>query len=547
MADSIGRLRKALKDHSLLFAFITALIPLVILLIQQFLWLTELDRTSALAHRASLRSFLSAVDGRVEHTSRASAERLLNVPADHLLPIDRQKIADYWRNKPRDGVRRLFVVDFTISPTGNYYAYRPETNKLISSSASSESLAIVLATLPWQMKARDQTLEKAPMLEVNEFDLEHRIVLKPVVDDASFIVGVVGFVIDESYIRNELLTCAIEQKLASFFPPEMRRLLTVSVTDGRGDAIVGPRPVATALSAPMSFVFKDWRINIADNRAEPSVWAAGTLRYNMTIGLVLAAVLLFGIGLAFSSARHAMHLSQMKSDFVSNVSHELRTPVCSIRLFAEFLRLGRAKTPEKVKEYAEYIESEGHRLSRLIENILDFSRIESKRKAYRREPTDLRALVQSVVNAADRPLDQAGCHVQVELPEASGPVVDIDPDAIAQALHNLLDNAAKYSEDDGAIIVRLQSQRDHVVISVQDHGIGIAKDDQNKVFERFHRVSTGLVHDVKGCGLGLSLVEHTLRAHGGRVELNSELGVGSTFSLWLPTEVGSNHAQPSGR
>ena len=542
----ISSVRRVLKEHPLLVGFVAAFIPLIILLVQQFLWLTELNAASTMAHRAALRSFLSAVGGGVEHTYRGTAERLLNVPGDHLQADKHHKIAEYWKTRPRKGVRRLFAVDFTVSPTGNFYVYEPQANRMVSSTASDESLAIVLATLPWQRWARDRSTDRAPMLHVNEQDPDHRIVLKPVVDEAAHVIGVVGFVLDDAYVRNKLFDCIIDRKLSSFFAPNVRDKLSVTVVDERGRPVVGEAS-GHSITAPMPFILKDWRLGISDHAIDRSSWVAGTVWYDMAVGLVLAIVLLCGIALALTSASRAMHLSQMKSDFVSNVSHELRTPLCSIRLFAEFLSLGRAKTPDKVVQYGQYIERESRRLSRLIDNILDFSRIESKRKVYRRKPTDIREVVRSVVSTVDLPLEEGGLRLRTELPDQPGPVMDIDADAIAQALHNLLDNAAKYSKSGGDIVVRLRPECAHVVISVEDHGIGIAKADQAKVFERFHRVGTGLVHDVKGCGLGLSIVDHAARAHGGRVELKSELGHGSTFSLWLPTEVHSDHAEPAGR
>ena len=547
MNSCIGRVQRAVKEHPILIGFIAALIPLIVLMVQQFFWLTELDAASAVAHRSALRSSLTTIGGGIEHTYRATAERLLNVPADHLNSDAIDKVAQYWKTKPRDGVRRLFAVSYVESPTGNFYMYEPQTNAMVSSTASDESLAIVLATLPWQQWVSHPERDYAPMLHVNEQDINHRIVLKPVVNESARIVGVVGFIVSLDYVRHQLLQRIIDQKLSACLSKDVLRDVAVTVVDGRGQRVIGVDPGPTALTTTLPFVLKDWKISITDRGSRSTRWAAGALWYNMSVGMALATVLLCGIGLALSSARRAMRLSQMKSDFVSNVSHELRTPLCSIRLFAEFLKLGRARTPEKVVEYGQYIERESRRLSRLIENILDFSRIESQRKVYRREPTDIREVVKSVIRTVDIPLEQGGLSLRSELPVDPGPVVDLDSDAIAQALHNLLDNAAKYSKSGGDIVVRLEPQDDHVVISVQDHGIGIAKADQAKVFERFHRVSTGLIHDVKGCGLGLSIVEHAARAHGGRVELESELGVGSTFSLWLPTEVESVHAEPAGR
>jgi signal transduction histidine kinase len=241
--------------------------------------------------------------------------------------------------------------------------------------------------------------------------------------------------------------------------------------------------------------------------------------------------------LALRAADRSLKLSQMKSDFVSNVSHELRTPLASIRVFAEFLKLGRAQSTERVQEYGDYIEAESRRLSRLIDNILDFSRIESGRKTYHFAVTDLEEVVTSTVRTFQVRLKHSGFEVVLDKPETRLPPIEIDPEAIAQALNNLLDNAVKYSGQSRLIRVRLFRDGRYVVLSVMDKGIGIAPDEQNKIFERFHRVSTGLVHDVKGSGLGLSIVQHIIEAHGGRVHVESVPGQGSTFSIYLPAEV----------
>lgn len=249
---------------------------------------------------------------------------------------------------------------------------------------------------------------------------------------------------------------------------------------------------------------------------------------------MLAAVLLGGIALTIRTALREMKLSAMKNEFVSNVSHELRTPLSSIRVFGEFLRRGRVDEPGKVREYGSYIESESRRLTQLINNILDFSRIESGRRVYNFESADIEEILAGTLSSFSVRLRDKGFDVSYQGPEEPLPEVEVDASAIDRAVANLLDNAVKYSDGDRRIQVTLDQADGGLTISVTDHGIGIPRDELERIFERFHRVSTGLVHDVKGTGLGLSLVRHIAEAHGGRVTVESEPGEGSTFTIHLP-------------
>jgi len=254
----------------------------------------------------------------------------------------------------------------------------------------------------------------------------------------------------------------------------------------------------------------------------------------MTLSAILAAVLLGGIALTIRTALREMKLSAMKNEFVSNVSHELRTPLSSIRVFGEFMRRGRVEDQEKVREYGSYIETESRRLTQLINNILDFSRIESGRKVYMFEDADLEEILAGTLATFTVRLRDKGFDVSYQGPDEPLPEVEVDPNAIDRAVANLLDNAVKYSDGDRAIQVTLDRTNGEATISVTDHGIGIPREEQEKIFERFHRVSTGLVHDVKGSGLGLSLVRHIAESHGGTVSVESEVGRGSTFTIHLP-------------
>ncbi|HEY9420850.1 MAG TPA: HAMP domain-containing sensor histidine kinase, partial [Thermoanaerobaculia bacterium] len=284
------------------------------------------------------------------------------------------------------------------------------------------------------------------------------------------------------------------------------------------------------------FVFTDWTIGLKSRHSTPAAVARRNFLVNIGLSAALAAALLGGLMLALRTASREMKLSEMKNDFVSNVSHELRTPLASIRVFGEFLRLGRVDNPEKIREYGDYIENESRRLTQLINNILDFASIESGRKTYRFERCDVREVVCQTLKTFEVRLRQDGFNIQVEEAQTTLPPARIDAGAIAQSLSNLLDNAVKYSKDRKDIQVSLRRDGDFIVISVQDHGIGIPRDEQQKIFDRFHRIGTGLVHDVKGSGLGLSIVRHIVEAHRGEVKVESRPGEGSVFSIHLPIE-----------
>ena len=174
-----------------------------------------------------------------------------------------------------------------------------------------------------------------------------------------------------------------------------------------------------------------------------------------------------------------------------------------------------------------------------MNNLLDFSKIESGGKTYNFEPADLGALVADTLKTFRVRLRNSGFEISLDLPELL-PIASVDSDALSQALSNLLDNAVKYSDGGNEIAVKVVNKKDWAVISVKDHGIGITAEEQKKVFERFHRVGTGLVHDVKGNGLGLSIVEHVVQAHQGKVTVESSPGKGSTFSIHLPVEADEN-------
>jgi len=248
---------------------------------------------------------------------------------------------------------------------------------------------------------------------------------------------------------------------------------------------------------------------------------------------LVLVVALCGIALAIRATDREARLAQAKSNFVANVSHELKTPLSLLSLFSEILELGRVKSEEKKTEYYGIIRHESLRLNKMIDNILDFSKIEAGRKTYNFAHTDMAEVIDNVLSSYRYQITNSRFDIQTNMPPELPPVL-IDRDAMTQAISNLLDNAIKYSRDVKQLSIATAKRGSNLSIEIADRGIGIPRAEQAKVFEKFYRVGNGLVHDVKGSGLGLSLVKHIIEAHHGTISLESDVGKGTRFTILLP-------------
>jgi signal transduction histidine kinase len=263
----------------------------------------------------------------------------------------------------------------------------------------------------------------------------------------------------------------------------------------------------------------------------PFVFAGALIGF---LGMILISSLL----ILFRGLRRELALSRMKTEFVANVSHELKTPLALIRLCGETLQLDRLPRAEQRERYYQIITRESERLTHLIANVLNFASIEAGKKTYHLEPCDLTRVVRETLESYRMQLEDKKFEYREEL-APSLPLVLADQEAVAQALINLLQNAVKYSPDTRRIEVSTRAEAGSVRLAVRDHGVGISKEDQSRIWEDYYRTREARALGTRGSGLGLSLVQHIMKAHSGNVELASEPGAGSEFTLVFPVAAAS--------
>jgi signal transduction histidine kinase len=311
----------------------------------------------------------------------------------------------------------------------------------------------------------------------------------------------------------------------------------LAVLDAEGEPLYVSRPIDNArrvLTVALGDALPTWRVALYQPAGAS---ARGDMRRQamlfMAAFFLLLVVIALGLGATYRVIKRETEMARLKSDFVANVSHDLKTPLSLIRMFGETLELGRVPDEATRREYYAVITRESERLTRLIDNVLDFSRIEGGGQRYEIGPHPVEPLIHDVLDAFRYPLAQRGFKLDVavapDLPDAL-----MDPDAIKQALANLVDNALKYSTERRRLGLSARREDDWVVIEVADEGIGIPPEEAERIFEKFYRIGRSETLGTRGSGVGLALVKHIAEAHGGRVTVDSRPGQGSRFFLYLP-------------
>jgi two-component system phosphate regulon sensor histidine kinase PhoR len=328
----------------------------------------------------------------------------------------------------------------------------------------------------------------------------------------------------------------VDKVFPQFFAPATSSKRLYQVVDERGVLRYGT-PFIDVVGEPVQesrFVstVDGWVLRVTQKDSTDPALERRRLIDSLLIGGAVT-VILAGLTFLGFAIRRERRLNELKSEFISNVSHELKTPLSIISMFGEMLAEGRTKSPEQAHDYAEIIWRESVRLGRLIDNVLDFAKIERGMGVYEFSEADLGDVIERVVELSSRRVAAADMTLETEI-EPDLPVLPLDTSAVTLAILNLIDNAIKYASDGKRVALTVRRVGDRIVLSVRDWGPGIAADEHERIFDRFYRARAIRLKPIRGSGIGLALVQHIARAHSGDAAVTSAPGQGATFRIWLP-------------
>jgi signal transduction histidine kinase len=348
--------------------------------------------------------------------------------------------------------------------------------------------------------------------------------------DGNRINEIWGLLVNPDFLRDSVLQPGLRRHVLS-----KETAWAIKGSDGR-PILMSDNASSGAVTVRANFEgnFPNWTLEFAQQNSRlVETFLTSRRGLYFYVFLLIAGILVFGLILTVRTVNRELELAKMKSDFVSTISHEFKSPLTSIRQLAEMLQAGRVPSEERRKEYYDVLLEQSERLTLLTDNVLNLARIEEGRKEYQFERVDIAALVREIITTVQDRVRHEGFFIEVKL-DGPLPRVWADRAAIIQAVTNLMDNAIKYSDKKKKVKVSSFVEGQNLVIAVKDFGVGIKKEEIDKVFERFYRGGDELTRTVKGSGLGLTLVKEIIEAHRGHVQVESEPGRGSTFSIRLP-------------
>lgn len=548
LRDAISRL--SLRKKLMILASVGVLLPLLVLTYMQYRSLAELENKTKGAFKDNLRQGLTIVEHKIK-------ERLEEVAAQTLSPIGSINLssagvaeelenyfADVKRSHPE--IEEIFVFAYRDGkPETESYAY------LYSDRLVKIAQAEFTPTQSHMLSLFENTRTAQSFLDGNgNYLFAHHScpACPPGMRQGTYLfyplkdptkgeqTAFAGLLLNEGFVRDDLIARSIGVTAPSHVSDAAApSAIAITISDDNQRVLYsnGAAQNGHLLESNLGRPLSSWRAGIGLRNTNLDHLARDSFLHSAGATLLVLVFLLCGIALTLRATDREARLAQAKSNFVANVSHELKTPLSLISMFSEILELGRVNNEGKKAEYYRIIHHESLRLNKMIDNILDFSKIEAGRKTYDFADADMAEVIENVLSSYRYQIINAGFDIQTDIQSDLPPVL-IDRDAMAQAISNLLDNAIKYSGEVKRLSITAKTIRSDLSIEIEDRGIGIPRAEQAKIFEKFYRVGNGLVHDVKGSGLGLSLVKHIVEAHGGTISVESDEGQGSRFTILLP-------------
>ncbi len=549
------------KTRLIAIAVVALLLPTVVLSVVQFRSLVDLEDKTKVAVQENMRQTLQTFSRKVEENLKGLARKnLADIPIADTPPKNPQALERRFAAIKQEHPEIETLFSFSLcqdtetysclfyTDAGLRYLDWPAVMNTPEALAASKAFNRAFASRPPDSKSdylfwQTSCCKDSPNKDGSKFQ---EFVFRPLLCcETKDCIAYSGMSVKASYIADTYLPQMMPALLRSCDIDDKESALALGIFDETGDEVFTNRTGRGDYEVKMSFApaFPQWKLALGYKNTTIEQLARDNFTKNLLLTLLLLSILILGIILTLRATSREMKLAEAKSTFVSNVSHELKTPLALIRLFAETLELGRIKNAEKAHEYHRIINSESRRLTQLINNILDFSKIEAGRKEYQFVESDVAEVVEEVLKSYEYQITSDGFELTTDI-ASDLPPASIDRDAISQAVLNLVNNAVKYSDDVKKISVRVRRRDGFVAIEVADSGIGIPRSEQEKIFEKFYRVSTGLVHDTKGSGLGLALVKHIVEAHKGKIQVESATGRGSRFTILIPAGDAETAARP---
>jgi signal transduction histidine kinase len=532
--DAVRKL--SLRKKLTILASVGVLLPLLALSYLQYQSLVELQDKTKGAFKDNLRQGFTIVEQRMK-------QRLEDLAAQTLSPIDNLHVP-YGPTSSPDPASDL------AKHFANVKSSHPEIEDIFVFNYPGELLKTTPANAGI-LFLFDRSRMSGNYLDTNRNYLfahaaQGTFLFHPFKDSKETHYIFAGVLLNEAFVRNDLIARTIAETAGHAHAANPSLAIAITITDENNQVLftTGPPQHGYFFESNFDRPFATWKGGVGLKNTNLDDLARDSFLHSAGASVLVLLVLLVGIALTIRATDREARLAQAKANFVSNVSHELKTPLSLLSLFSEILELGRVKSEDKKLEYYRIIRHESLRLNKMIDNILDFSKIEAGRKTYNFAVGDLTEVIESVLSSYRYQIATAGFDVQTNL-QPKLPPVSIDREAMAQAISNLLDNAIKYSGDTKQISLTAKTLGSNLSIEIADRGIGIPHAEQARIFEKFYRVGNGLVHDVKGSGLGLSLVKHIIEAHSGTISVESEVDNGSRFTILLPQATRAANVQNS--